>query len=535
VRLVILLFLISFNLYAENQEAVIRLQEIREAINDRRGELDVLQRKMRHTRDNQELNELQEQQDELSRTINRLNQSFEQIAIGSVDLSTFAEQPVVEFDWQKELIIVTQPLLDMLKNLTEKPRRIEQLRSEIIRLENQQSLANRAVHAIATLQQQDMSKELKERLNLLLETWQKREADIHGSLETARYQLNNLDDEHSSSLEAITLSLKSFASGRGITLLLAIITVVGIWGGLYLLKALILSLFRPRNLSRNWMRTARIIRYIFIFIGILLTVFALITVFYARNDVLLLVLVILAIFAILLSLRNTIPGYITEIRLLLNLGSVRQDERIVYQGIPYHVRTISVYTTLINPELDGVIRLPIETLSNLISRPRTNNEAWFPSQVGDYLMLDGDTFAEVVQQTIEFVQLRVKGSLVEIATPAFLKREVRNLSRDGFTVIVSFGIDYKHQAECLNTVQTTLHTAITLAFAEFAYEPRSLLVKFKAANTNSLDYLILANMPGEAAADYFAIERLIQTTCVEVCNRQQWVIPFQQLTLHRGK
>ena len=52
------------------------------------------------------------------------------------------------------------------------------------------------------------------------------------------------------------------------------------------------------------------------------------------------------------------------------------------------------------------------------------------------------------------------------------------------------------------------------------------------AATSSLDFRILASFDGKVANEYYAIKRLIQKASVEVSNREGWVIPFQQLTLH---
>jgi hypothetical protein len=62
-----------------------------------------------------------------------------------------------------------------------------------------------------------------------------------------------------------------------------------------------------------------------------------------------------------------------------------------------------------------------------------------------------------------------------------------------------------------------------------------LLVEFKAANASSLDYLVYASMDGNSAASYFAIGRLIQKTCVDICNQEGWVIPFTQVTIHQAE
>jgi len=42
-------------------------------------------------------------------------------------------------------------------------------------------------------------------------------------------------------------------------------------------------------------------------------------------------------------------------------------------------------------------------------------------------------------------------------------------------------------------------------------------------------------MDGRSADSYFAIRRMIQQTCVDICNQEGWVIPFAQLTVHQAE
>lgn len=73
-------------------------------------------------------------------------------------------------------------------------------------------------------------------------------------------------------------------------------------------------------------------------------------VFYLRSDLLLLVLAILALVVLGLGLRQTLPRYLTEIRLLLDVGPVRTGERVIYNGVPLQVKSINVYSVLRNPD-----------------------------------------------------------------------------------------------------------------------------------------------------------------------------------------
>jgi hypothetical protein len=39
---------------------------------------------------------------------------------------------------------------------------------------------------------------------------------------------------------------------------------------------------------------------------------------------------------------------------------------------------------------------------------------------------------------------------------------------------------------------------------------------------------------GRVGKAYFRAQRMIQQACVDTCNREGWVIPFTQITVHSG-
>ena len=143
---------------------------------------------------------------------------------------------------------------------------------------------------------------------------------------------------------------------------------------------------------------------------------------------------------------------------------------------------------------------------------------------------------EIVQQTVEMVRFRRRGSVAQVTTAEFIGFGVRNLSREGFGVASTFGIDYRHQAIALDQVPIRFKEALlkTLQQAELSDDVENILVDFKEAATNSLDYLLYVTMNGRAAASYYTVPRLIQQACVNVCNEEGWGIPFTQVTIHNA-
>lgn len=277
---------------------------------------------------------------------------------------------------------------------------------------------------------------------------------------------------------------------------------------------------------------------LFRMLTLLLAIMAALLVFYVAGDLVLLGLALLLLVAMILSFRTYIPRYMTETRLILNLGAARERERVIYHGVPWRVRSLNLYSRLVNPELEnGTLRLPMSEMLHLVSRPCREEEPWFPTRPGEYVILSDSTFGLVERQTPEIVQLKVMGSSVLYNTADFVAARPRNLSRGSFGLGVTFGIDYQHQPICLADVPRLLEQTIRQKLADGGFDGQleDLLVDFKGAGASSLDYLVWATMNGAAAGSYYSLGRLIQQACVEACNRNGWVIPFNQLVLHQGE
>jgi small-conductance mechanosensitive channel len=500
--------------------------------------MDALRQELARTKNEERITHIQQRLNELPKSIESLSRSFEQIALGGIDMSAFSEQTVEKFDWQDELIDITRPLFGSLKNLTEKPRKIEQLRQQIARHDQQLEVTRKALASINTLREAAPPKSVALKLGDMAENWQQRQKDLTAELNLAHFEIATLQGEASSTWDAIVQSLVAFFKGRGLTLFIAAIAVIAVW----LLTGLLLHLSR-RTLattggqpSRRLKTRQRVISYLYRVLAAIAMLIALLAVFYARSDLVLLALTIIVVVMLALTLRQTLPRYIKEIRILLDFGSVREGERVVYNGLPLEVGSINAFTILQNPKLEGAMRLPLSILIDQVSRPATNEE-WFPCDIGDFLMFPDGRIAEVMRLTLERVQLRVMRSTTQYPTADFLTMEYRNFSRDGFAVPTTFGIDYQHQAICLDEVPQKMQTAVEQAMKGSAWAPHfaELLVEFKEAGASSLDYLIYISMRGEAATSYYSIARLAQRTLVELCNREGWVIPFAQLTVHQGE
>jgi len=487
-----------------------------------------------NTADEAANNEIRNQLSELRQSIDELSNSFEYFAVNGVNLRGLNEADKPELNWRDELVQIARPLLDSLKEATEKPRKIEELRRSIQQFERQLILVRKGQNSIDLLHSEKLQPVVANGLAKLTETWQERRINIERSLEIARSKLQILEGENTRLFETTGRVLHEFLLGRGLTLLLAVMIALAIWLLMRSLRRLVKRWRKPRH-DREHAARVRLLLYVYHLMTMIFMSASVLSVFYLRGDLLLLSLGLIALAMLILSAWRFLPGYVVEARLLLNMGAAREGERVVYNGLPFRIAALNLYSELRNPELEGSIRLPLSALSEMISRPRID-EPWFPTRNGDYLLLADGSYAQVLQQTVETVRLKVAGKIVQYASADFLQTSVQNLSQDGFGVIEVFGIDYQHQAIALDEVPKRLKSGLQSAFdqSEYAEDLKGLVVGFKSAASNSLDYLIYATMDGRVAASYYGISRMIQKTCVDICNEEEWVIPFAQLTIHRA-
>lgn len=517
---------------AWSQNAVENLANIQQSLETKQTIARELRKQLKQLADVSEKQTLEQKLERINKDMTNLQLDFEHIALGGLNLSVLTDQPEQQIDWRAEIEEVSRPLISTLKELTAKPRLIDSLRREAERLEGQLKVIEKAIDSISNFKQQTLPPMAVKPIDQLLIEWEQRRNDVQRALEITRFKLTSNITESTAWYTSVGEALTEFLSGRGLTLLLAIFVSVAIW----LLSKWLLAtywrwLFRVKH-NIGITRTP-LIYYSYRLATAIIIIFAILLVFYVRGDVLFLTLALIAMAGAALSLRQTLPRYAAEMRLLLGVGPVREKERVVLDGVPFIVDSLSVYTVLKNPALEGFVRLPLHNMNALASRP-ASQEPWFPCQPGDFILLADGNFAGVLRQTIELVEVMVRDSKVQIRTKDFLRQNVRNLSREGFGVASTFGIDYRHQAICLDVVPDCFRKAIVARFEQAGMKDdiEDMLVEFKAAGASSLDYQIYIVLNGRAANAFFRAQRMIQQACVDTCNREGWGIPFTQITIH---
>ncbi len=481
--------------------------------------------------------EINSQIDVLSLKLAGMKDDFEDLAT-SVDLDNFDEEQIHTFSWKDEGLKLVRPLMLELNRMTARPRQIEQLRRQIEHLINRLDAIERGLaHLEDLLKGSDISnKVLRKQLENLNETYLNMKTRLEDQLTVDRYKLTELLNQRESFWQAGHYVVQSFFKNRGRNFILSILMFFVVFFSMRILRRLIhrYSPIHQKEERTFFIRLSDVIYHIITVAG---SMFALLAVLYMTGDWLLLSFMIIILIGIALSAKAGLPRVWNQIQLMLNLGTVREGERIIYNGVPWKVASLSLNSKLENPLLEpDTIRVRLTELFNSNSRNYHPDEPWFPSKIGDWVILADGTRGQVFSQTSEMVQLVLRGgSRKTYQTQDYLGRSPHNLSGN-FRIKVVFGFDYKHQSVITEDIPAQLTVALKQGFAQKGYQDVVLQLKteVQSASASSLNLVVIADFAGQTASYYNRFKRIIQTLTIQACTANNWGIPFPQLTLHRA-
>ena len=473
--------------------------------------------------------------DVLREKIDGLRLDFASLAAGR-DWRTVTTREPEKFDAAQEVEQLLRPILREMKGLTAKPREIESLRATVNEHRKREGEVTAALDHLAEIVDTLPAGELKTPLRALRADWERQLAQIRNDLAVAQFQLSEKLSTQRTVLGTFRELTASFFRSRGRNVLLAGLAFVAVFVGLRLLRWQLLRIQAVRTRFRRSF-AIRLLDIVYYVVCVLGATTALLVVLYASGDWVLLGLAALFFVGLAWASKTVLPGFYEQAKLLLNLGPVREGERVVFNGVPWEVQTIYFYTELTNPAFEGArIRLPLRDLLTLNSRPTDESSPWFPCRRNDWVRLSDGTRGKVVELTPEWVRLiLLGGSRKTYTVSAFLDLHPESLSQN-FRVRVRFGIDYAHQADATKGVREKMEAAVKTGLHAMIdhSDLKNLSVDFCEASASSLDYVVLADFSGNIAPQAERMERVIQALLVDAANEHGWVIPFQQITIHQA-
>ncbi len=480
--------------------------------------------------------EIQKRIDAERERIRQLRENFRSILGGSeaAEYDGASPEGATIQDQISELI---QPVLSEIREATSEPRELDALRKSLKKWEDRKAKTDVVLARIDEITAAAKDKALLPELESARRLWTSRQAEASSQIAVISVQIDRRTSEKRPLWETVSGGLSSFFRSRGMNLLFAVLAAALGFFATRKIYAWIRRVSPVHKKDKNNF-TSRISDVLALTIAILISIAGVVFVFYARGDWLLLTLVVIFLIGIVWAGKTAIPPYLEQIRMILNLSSVREGERVIYQGLPWKVAQLGFFTTFTNPSLQGgTIRIPIKDVMGMISRPVEPRDVWFPSEPDEWVILSDGMYGKVVVQTPDqVVVLALGGSKKTYPTSDFLELTPENLSH-GFRISVTFGIDYSHQAESTTSIPEIFEAALTSdLISRFGRDAvRSIKVEFASASASSLDYMVLADFDGSMALKKNPLERRIQAVCVETCNEHGWIIPFAQLTVHQAE
>ena len=467
--------------------------------------------------------------------VGKLRENFRDI-VGGSEAAEYEGETAEGTGIQEQISELVQPVLSEMREATSGPRQLDKLRKSLDVWQERKKKTDAVIARIDALISKGGGETLLSELKSARSLWAGRQAEAISQIAVLKVQIDERTKDQRSLWEILSTGFSEFFRSRGMNLLIAILTAVA---GFIAVRRTYAWLRRVSPLHRKEKGNfgGRLADVLAMAISVLVALFALIAVFYLRNDWLLLTLVVIFLIGVAWAGKTTIPPYLEQIRMILNLGSVREGERVVYNGLPWNVTSLGFYTIFTNPNLQGgLLRIPIRDVMAMVSRPVAPREVWFPTEADDWVILSDGTYGKTITQTPDqVVVLQLGGSMKTYPTADFLKLAPENISH-GYRLSVTFGIDYRHRAEATTSIPEIFQQALSSELiASCGREAvRSVQTEFAAAAASSLDYTVLADFDGSVAHRYMALRRKIQAICVDVCNANGWGIPFPQITVHQA-
>ena len=469
---------------------------------------------------------------ESERILKNAEVAFESIVTGGLDLENFKEVPDQSFDWQSDLIEIIQPIFQSLKDLTEQPRAIERIRKTIEFYQQNLSEVENSILKIEEWSQAEVDQATRGQIQTIQEDWRKRKAEAQRNLELFQLQLRNLQIRQESIWTSVWSAFGAFLTGRGLNLMLAVLATMAVWFGM---RTFLRFMVPKEGVDEFQTRSqySRVLFYTYRILMMMASTAVFLIVLYVTGDWLLLGLALLILAGIAIGLKKYLPQFLAEAKLLLNLGAVREGEMVTYEGVPWIVKSINIYSHLVNPVLEGgELRMPLGEMSQLISQPIAEDEPWFPSNLHDYILLPDGSFGQVVIQTPEFVQIKSREMIRTFLVSDYLNLGIKNLSMGAFACVGNFGISLEHQEICLDLVPNAFERSVGLFIDQNGLQPflEELSVELSSIQSGSIQYFLYVRMKSPAAKYYWKILRIMQQACVATCNSERWKVENPDIT-----
>ena len=273
------------------------------------------------------------------------------------------------------------PLVESVKRLSAKPRQLEKIKNEISKLHELINNRKKAKESLLLIQNDEQYISslplINQGINELESEIIKLEIELDGKTRLVKKEENG----KASFIMRLKEFLSDFVKTKGKNLFLSITTLIFLYWVLLVFRN---QVFKFQIFTGKLEFIRKTLMTLYSSISMTIAFLGAIMVLYFLNDWLLLTLIVIVLLGILWSLKQYLPRYIGEARLILNIGPVKEDELITWEGVPYLVKSLGFSATLENPLLSGgLLRIPVQEFFNKQSRKIAGIIDWGGARIGD--------------------------------------------------------------------------------------------------------------------------------------------------------
>ncbi len=437
-----------------------------------------------------------------------------------------------EFQWANELTELLAPLINEIKRATSNPREIDRLKTQLDSHKQQSIILKAGMERLEVLAQYAVEPTRAQLLELQHE-WEDKHARLLTQVSLVTQKLQQRENDRKDLMASLKEVFNIFFQSRGRNLLIAIFSTVLFW--FVIRQAFNWVQQTDFYKSRSQPAYARCINVIYLMFSGGGSFGVFLFVLFLYGDWVLLSIGVLIVLGIVWTSRQTLPHFWNQITLLLNMGAVREAERVVYNGLPWHVGRIGLYTRFVNPALEGaLLRVPIKDLEPLRSRVFLENlEIWFPTRLHDWVIDPDGHLGTVIRQSPELVTLRLNGGVLKtFLTADFIKLPLKVLSH-GFRIKLVHCLDNVHLQDAVEEIPARLEAFLNEHLTTVGLNKHlvHLSVQFDEAGASSLNLAAIVDFDGEVAKDYEVLKRMLARKYVEACAKYGWVIAYPNLAI----
>ncbi|MEM7018126.1 MAG: hypothetical protein AAF512_12405, partial [Pseudomonadota bacterium] len=353
----------------------------------------------------------------------------------------------------------------------------------------------------------------------------------------AEQQLHELQKNKTSLFEAFDHFMAALLSPRGVNILFSVFIFFATFFSLFYLRRLLFRMI-PLQKIRNFNAIASLLDVTLYALTFVVAILALMVALYSFGEILALVIVCLILLGLVWTMREALPKFFEQIKLLIGYGPVRQHELTYYKGLPFIVDSIGMYSFMHNSELSTgqTIRLPISDLVKMRSRPieidenGEYKEKMFPCSQGDYVLINGLKFRRVVFITQDTVDLQWLGMVETMPTAQFLQQSIQNMSATPTWIGIDFHIAYEHRFEIVSDIFEKLSEYVK---EEFKKLPRGeflndIWVDVSGLNERSISLMLWGQFKPEGVGARFTILLDFNRIALQAANKFNWqILQFQ--------